>query len=499
MFLTTDADLAAAMERMRSIGTDIAEYEVKAAAGGFPKSTPESMCAFANTTGGTLIFGISEEKDFHAVTIDAKTIQSKLSQAARELIEPQLQIDILVLTYENKPVVVANIPESPRRQKPCFIKKLGLMNGSYIRTGDGDHKMSQYEIERYRENQLQIASHDGRIIKDATLEDFNHDLLFAWLARVREASFGRVDALSDEGLMANRRVISRDEDGIFRPTLAGLLALCSYPQKYFPRLCVVFTKYPTNSKGVPSERGMRFLDSITIDGSIPDMIVKVIRAVDKNIAHGAVVKNGLREEVPEYPLAAIREAIANALMHRDYSTEACGEPVTVDLYPDRLEISNPGGLFGPMTVERLGGAGATLSRNQFLSRILEDVSYTNFDGGVGRVVENRGSGYPTIRYELAEAGMSEPLVTSSLNTFEIKLLHRDVTIFGGAREGSADAGREILSFLEHRQDASTKEIAAALKMTAKTVRHYLAQLMEAGLVEGIGAPRSPKRRYKKTN
>ena len=96
------------------------------------------------------------------------------------------------------------------------------------------------------------------------------------------------------------------------------------------------------------------------------MVVDAVRAASRNMKHGAIVKGALRENVPDYPLAAVREAVANALMHRDYSPDALGTPVMIDLYPDRMELSNPGGLFGSLTVERLGQRGATASRNQFL-------------------------------------------------------------------------------------------------------------------------------------
>ena len=62
-------------------------------------------------------------------------------------------VDIMVLEFESKPVVVVNVPEAPPRERPCYVKKLGQRLGSYIRTGDGDHKMSSYEIDRYIENQ----------------------------------------------------------------------------------------------------------------------------------------------------------------------------------------------------------------------------------------------------------------------------------------------------------------------------------------------------------
>lgn len=74
-------------------------------------------------------------------------------------------------------------------------------------------------------------------------------------------------------------------------------------------------------------------------------------------------EGALREDVPDYPLPAVREAVANALMHRDYSPDGQGTPLMVALYPDRLEVSNPGGLFGALTVDRLGTRGGIVAGN----------------------------------------------------------------------------------------------------------------------------------------
>ena len=157
--------------------------------------------------------------------------------------------------------------------------------------------------------------------------------------------------------MVNRRVAAVDDGGILRPTVAGIMALGRYPQKFFPRLDVVFTSYPSPHKGEVDEVGKRFVDSANVDGPIPQMVVETVRAVSRNMKHGAIVRGALREDVPDYPLPAVREAVANALMHRDYSADGQGTPVLVDMYPDRLEVSNPGGLFGSLTVDRGGPTG----------------------------------------------------------------------------------------------------------------------------------------------
>lgn len=481
---------------MRVAGTDLAEFELKSAAGGFPKSMPDTISAFANTSGGAIVFGIKEKGGFHSVDIDAKSIQANCAQAARELIEPPQAVEILVLEFEDKPVVVTNVPEARPREKPCYVRRLGQRQGSYIRTGDGDHKMSSYEIDRYIENQLQNAKIDSEVVSEATIDDLDPTLLTGWLSHVRLTTLGRAGSLSDEELMANRRVIAADSNGVLRPTIAGLLAMGKYPQRFYPRLNVVFTAYPFSEKGETGYLSERFVDTLDVDGPIPEMVVDAVRAVSRNMKHGAVVKGALRENVPDYPLPALREAIANALMHRDYSVDAQGTPVMVDLYPDRLEITNPGGLFGSLTVEKLGQRGATASRNQFLARILEDVPFTDYDGRSGRVVENRGSGFPTINRELEEALMPAPVAKSNLDEFFLLFRHRRMTMEESRDYSKRNVEEAVLDYLSGRESASTSEIAKASGISTKTIRVYLSKLMEEGIVEAIGTMNSPKRRYR---
>jgi ATP-dependent DNA helicase RecG len=494
--VNTDEELDTAIGLMREVGTDLSDYELKEAGGGFPSSVVASLCAFANTSGGVVILGISEKSFEPVKELDVKTLQSQLAQCARERINPPLDLDIQVLHYHDKPVVVANVAELDIKQKPCYVKKLGRPNGSYLRTGDGDHNLTLYEIDRFVENQNRVAQNDILVIPDATMQDLDNDLIQGWLAVQRTGSFGRASQLSDEQLFVNRRVAAYAADGSLKPTLAGLCALGVFPQKFFPRLNVVFSSFPTTLKGDVATGGKRFEDSENVDGPIPAMLLGTLRAISRNIKHGAIVKDGLRENVPDYPLDAVREAVANALMHRDYSLDAQGIPVRVELYPDRLEIINPGGLFGPLTVDALGKRGSTQSRNQFLARILEDAPYTDVDGLAGRVVENRGTGYSIIEGSLSAALMEPPVVQSDLNEFRIIFRHRRMTEQEENGFSQENTRRGIVAFLAARTSASTSEIAAAAGISQKTVRGYINSLIDEGLVEGIGSKYSPKRRYR---
>ena len=133
-------------------------------------------------------------------------------------------------------------------------------------------------------------------------------------------------------------------------SLGGLLALGSYPQEHFPQLMVTFVHYPTEIGPQASER---FLDNVTLEGPIPVMVRDTLAAIRRNMSRRAIIGGAGRRDVWEYPETALREAVVNALVHRDLSSGARGTQVQIEMYPDRLVIRNPGGLFGPVTVDNL--------------------------------------------------------------------------------------------------------------------------------------------------
>src|SRR5699024_1079404 len=135
-------------------------------------------------------------------------------------------------------------------------------------------------------------------------------------------------------------------------------------------------------------QGTRFTDTKRIEGTLPDMLDGALAFVRTNmrIATRIDPETGERNDAPQYPMDAVREAVLNALIHRDYSFHTEGMPIQLVMYTDRLEIINPGGLYGRLTVDRLGQAQPD-TRNPALVTAMETLGKT----------ENRYSGIPTIR------------------------------------------------------------------------------------------------------
>jgi ATP-dependent DNA helicase RecG len=254
-------------------------------------------------------------------------------------------------------------------------------------------------------------------------------------------------------------------------TLAGLLALGSYTQQFFPQLNVTFVSYPTTD-GRTMRDGTRFLDNAALDGPIPTMVAGLLEAVERNMARRSVIIGAGREDVWEYPVEAVRELVVNALMHRDYHPLAQGSQVRVEMYPDRLVFVNPGGLYGAATTAELLRGTVSSSRNATLARLLEDVEIP----GTNRTVcENRGSGIRTILAELASLNMEPPMLRSSGGLFTAELRSRE--------SGQPEAGVAKTAPAGQRPTTSSRAILAAHATDPRSTAELMAEtgLSRAGV------------------
>ncbi|MFT3944314.1 MAG: ATP-binding protein [Ancrocorticia sp.] len=484
-------ELSEIVDRLRLAKNDSHDVEAKAAVGGLPTRMAETVSAFANGNGGTIILGLSEADGF-TVSKDFKSrpIFDALSALCSDKLQPPARAEIQVLPFEGGEVVVAQIPAIAPQDRPCYIKSQNRYGGSYIRSGDGNRKLSPYEIDRLLENQTQPLW-DLEIVENASLEDLNQEAVKQVIARERQLH-PRIFSSSDETTALRKlRVIGAGKGDQLHPTLAGLLALGDYPQEFFPRLTITYAIYSGASKAaLPSKP--RFEDTGTLVGPIPELVTEGVHVVSRNMRVGGIVEGAFRQDLADYPLVAVREALTNALMHRDYSPQGRGTQVQLNIFVDRLEILNPGGLFGTVTLENLGTDGISSTRNQYLSRLLE---VTAFPGG-GFVAENRGSGYQEIMTQLERDMLPPPIPKDSLTGFSLTFERRRMTKAERRSSQGATSRDQILNYLLTHSSANSRELAAAAGVSVGAARNAVSSLVAEGIVERLEPARSPKQRYR---
>lgn len=464
------------IHHLRIVG-ETQRVEVKSRVG---KNVLETLSAFSNDDGGIVLVGLDEQNGYSPIEGFDSTQATDAIATRCEQLTPVVRPDVSTHVFEGSKLVVVEVEPLRRQDKPCYVSERGLYKGAYTRTGDGERLLKQYEIDRLLEEKQQ-PTWDYAPVEGAGPEDLDTELLESFLRRQKEL---RPKTFAQGNDVAQYRLGVLADD---HPTFAALLTMGDYPQQFFPRLTVAFALIPGTEIGELAD-GVRFLDSATLPGTIPDMVEAGIAMVRKNMRTASKIGDVYRTDMPDYPLEAVREALVNALMHRDYSPEARGGQVQIMMYEDRLEITNPGGLYGGVTTGNLGEAGVTSSRNQRLSTFLEEL---RFDDG-GPVAENRGSGIAVIEQALAKALMPPPKYKNSLTHFTITFYKRRVI----QEERHGTATDQVKQLLGEKESWSTTELVNETQLSRTAVQKALNALVKTGYAERTEPQRSPKQRYR---
>lgn len=445
--------------------------EFKSAKDGFPERIYDTLSSFSNTSGGIIIFGIDEKKDYEVCGVkNPELLEKKIVEQAKEM-EPVVRPLITFCNYEGKIVVAAEIAEMDAINKPCYYLGKGKSKGSYIRIGEADLPMTEYEIYSY--DSFKYKTEDELRTNPRIDESiFDQIQLDGFIAKAVSAKPNLVNL--DKKTLVNLNGLS-DKDG--KPTVCGIMLFGKYPQYLSPNLDIVAVVCATENYAEESNSGERFIVNKRLDGTIPQMLETGIAFVQQNMSVSTVVdETGHRKDIYEYPVKAIREIILNALIHRDYSIHTENEPIRLEMYPDRIEISNPGGLYGRLTLDELGKTKADV-RNPFIAAALEILNQT----------ENRYSGIPTIYAEMKKAGLLEPKFENLRGTFKVTLYNK--------KHSFLDFQSKIIEFCRKPRSKETlaKEFGFDEKHPAYFINNYVLPLIEQGKLR-YTIPDKPKSR-----
>jgi ATP-dependent DNA helicase RecG len=472
--MVDDPDLtqqvAALISELRRAGTDGRSVEAKSAAGGLPKSLVSSLSAFANMPGGgTIILGLDESAGFAVVQLaDPTALGAGLISMARQALEPPVQVDVEEVQIERRTVVLATVHEVPVAAKPCRVLRTGR---SYLRLGDGDYEMSSIECDGFVAARTR-PRFDEAAVPDALPSDFDEGLLRTFLAHARLERAG-LRGLSDDEILVKTGVVHRD--GI--PTVAGVIALAVYPPQFFPEMTIRAALLPTG----PQNAQTRVLAEASFAGPVPQMVDEATEWVVRN-SRNEIIEDSetgrVRNRVWPPPLA-VRELIANAIVHRDFAPWAAGRAIELRMTAESFRITNPGGLYG-VKLSSLGQLDITSARNRRLIDICRRLETQD-----GRPVEALATGIPTVFEALAAGGFPAPRFFDNGLTFTATITSTlpgpDKAVPSRRQSAPSSALREVIAVLE-AGPAGIDAVAIALGISKGAAKKRLQNLANRGLV-----------------
>lgn len=470
----TNEELLQQLKYIQNIKCETQTLELKSAEKGCPTRLYDSLSSFSNQdNGGIIIFGVDEAQDYKEVGVyDAQDIQKKINEQCLQM-EPIVRPILTVVEKDGKTFAAAEIPGVDLAERPCYYKGKGRLKGSYTRIGDSDEPMTEYEIYSYEAYRKKYQD-DIREVKRASLQALDKTALNKYILLLKggKSKLAAMDEQSIYELMS----ITRNRN----VTLSSVLLFGLYPQAYFPQFCITAVVVPGKEIGEVDSDGARFLDNARIEGTIPEILEEAIAFVKRNMRKKTIInpETGKREDRTDYPVTAIREAILNALVHRDYSIHTEGMPIQVLMFEDRIEIRNPGGIYGRMSIDQLGKVQAD-TRNPVLALALEVLGIT----------ENRYSGIPTIRREMKAYNLVPAEFFDERGNFIVKFYKKML------EESNAD--NNLIDFC--RTPRSRKEICEFLgvKSVSYAMKRYIQPLIERGEIKLTmpDTPKSTKQKY----
>ena len=402
--MTTPEAYASLDELLRFVGLvgEHGQVECKESAWQLPKDVWETVAAFANTGGGTILLGVAERGGQFEIAglVDAAKVQHDLVNGLHQMLNVPIaaQVDPLVVNVSGQERVLFSVyvPEAVPYQKPVYIRNLGLDQGCYRRVGGHDMPCTEEDLVRFFQDRALISP----------------DMLPVPMARRAELDSGQIRAFRQ--LLATQNpanlVLAYDDDDLLRAygafiqpkgdsewllTVAGVLMFGTPEliQRCFPVFRVDLIEIEgTGWVTASSERGA----GRGFKGPLLEVTRELLRVLRQEIPERFALRPGETQRMADPMHVALREAIHNALMHQDYRIH---RPTQVRRFADRLEIENPGtSLRDP---DRLGEPGSEL-RNPRIAQMFYEIGWA----------EQKGTGIRAMQQATAELGLTPPAFES---------------------------------------------------------------------------------------
>jgi ATP-dependent DNA helicase RecG len=420
----------------------------------------EALVAFANTEGGTLVVGIGEDGE--------PTGRFDTELLAKALKDADALTSPLVVTGSWEPVEMEKSTVYALRV-PRSIELHALSDGRVLIRGDKSHRpLGGQEI-------LKLASakstgdFESEAVAGLTKDTFSKKIIDEYLLKRAERTKRPFNGKVDDLLREIGAVDASD-----RPTVSGVLLFTEFPQQWLPQAGIVFAKFVGKTpRGENGLAGYTRREELT--GPLPRLIEASWNLIWSEMAVGAVVKGLEREDQMEYPQFAVREAIVNAVCHRDYRLR--GRRIEIRMYSDRLEVISPGGLPGFITVENI--VDEHFSRNPRIVNGLFQWGY----------IEELGLGIDRMMEVMEQAGHHKPTFDARPYSFSVSLFNsrERQQIPDWVRNTNHRQSRALQYIREHGSITNREYRSLCQGVSAETLRLDLADMVERGILLKVGS------------
>ena len=420
------------------------------------KSLPSEICAFANASGGRIFIGISDSGK--VVGTDTSNSARSRVQNTINQIEPRLAADIAVY---NK-IIVINVPEGKNKPYACA-------KGFYLRSGPDSQKLERDSILEFFKDEGHIR-YDEIVREDLPLsENFNEK---AYKGYLRAANISEV--LEKERILLNLKCAAYI-GGKYCFTNAGALFFrINDEDMEFRHAGIVCALYKGADKAY-------VIDAKEFNDDIVSNINDAIAFLKRHLNISFKIEGLRRKNILELPEDALREAVVNAACHRDYFEK--GARVMVEIFDDRVDISNPGGVCKGITAENFGKL--SMTRNSLLAGMFYRIDF----------IEQMGTGIAKMRNAAKEANMAEPAF--NLHDFFKVTFTRGTTAFdSGNNENGGDGGvnggnhKSIIDLITADSGITASSMSKKANIPLRSVERILSELKESGEIKRIGSSKT---------
>lgn len=343
------------------------------------KDLAEEFVAFANAEGGTLLIGVSDDGNIKGVTDEH--IEEKIMNICRNNCIPNIIPIYEEIKFDQLKVAVATIPKG--LNKPYYT----VDHKYYIRVGTTKRIASREELMRLFEVNGSIHF-DISPVHNTSIKNLNFDIIRDYFFKYNTFDLYEEDKKSAERILINADILKELDEKVVC-SVGGLLIFGKNPDNTLSQNGISFAHFRGN--GITDE----LIDKKVINGRLQDIAEQTLVVIKNNMKTPSTINQLKREEREEYPVLVLREAIVNALVHRNYSIS--GSKIRIFMFDDRIEFHSPGKLPNTVTIEKMK-IGVSYARNPFLVKYMENMRY----------IDQLGRGIPMIIKEMKDRGVREP-------------------------------------------------------------------------------------------